>query len=93
MTIGYGDLHPTSSVSKMFTVVYIIAGVSMGLLALSSIASQMYENSYEKAYIEARRQIERTGIVHRLKNGVKDELRSGRRIKEKIRRLRIRGFI
>jgi len=30
-TIGYGDLHPTQDVSKLFTVVYIFLG--LGLIA------------------------------------------------------------
>ena len=46
MTIGYGDLHPTSDFSKLFTVVYIICGVSVGIIALTSIASYLYEKKY-----------------------------------------------
>jgi voltage-gated potassium channel Kch len=28
-TVGYGDLTPTSSASKLFTVVYIVSGISL----------------------------------------------------------------
>ena len=28
-TVGFGDLHPTTDVSKLFTVVYIITGLSI----------------------------------------------------------------
>ncbi|MCD6229420.1 MAG: two pore domain potassium channel family protein [Candidatus Diapherotrites archaeon] len=36
-TIGYGDLYPTNDVSKMFTIFYVIGGISLVLYALSSI--------------------------------------------------------
>ncbi len=47
LTIGYGDLHPTTDISKIFTVFFGFFGVGMSLLALSLIAS---------SYIERRQQ-------------------------------------
>lgn len=34
---GYGDLHPTTAFSKIFTVIYIFIGVGFVLYALSSL--------------------------------------------------------
>ncbi len=36
-TIGYGDLHPTNDVSKIFTIFYVIAGISIVLYVLSNL--------------------------------------------------------
>jgi voltage-gated potassium channel len=36
-TIGYGDLHPTNDLSKVFTIVFVIAGVSFILGFLNFI--------------------------------------------------------
>jgi len=47
-TIGYGDLHPTKDITKLFTVGYIIIGVSLTLVALTSIATYFFERNYEK---------------------------------------------
>jgi len=47
-TIGYGDLHPTHPISKLFTVVYIIFGVALTLVALTSIATYFFEKNYER---------------------------------------------
>ena len=47
-TIGYGDLHPTNDLSKLFTVGYIIFGVSLALVALTAIATYFFEKNYEK---------------------------------------------
>ncbi len=47
-TIGYGDLHPTNDLSKLFTVGYIIFGVSLALVALTSIATYFFEKNYER---------------------------------------------
>ena len=42
-TIGYGDLHPTNPITKLFTVFYILSGVSLVLYALTNINTHYYE--------------------------------------------------
>jgi len=42
-TVGYGDLHPTTTASKMFTVLYIFIGVGLGFYILSALAKGFIE--------------------------------------------------
>jgi hypothetical protein len=44
-TVGYGDFFPTHDVSKIFTAIYAIAGVSIAFASLGAIGA---------AYLEAR---------------------------------------
>jgi len=43
-TIGYGDLHPTTPLSKIFTVFFAFAGVGVSLFALSLFAAAYFEH-------------------------------------------------
>ena len=43
-TIGYGDLHPTHTISKVFTMIYILVGVGSLLFALSVITQKLIES-------------------------------------------------
>ena len=46
-TIGYaGGMHPTTNESKLFTVAYMIIGISLTLVALTSVASYVLEHKY-----------------------------------------------
>jgi voltage-gated potassium channel len=38
-TVGYGDLHPTTDVSRLFTSVYVLSGVAIALAALGIIGT------------------------------------------------------
>ena len=38
-TVGYGDLHPSSDASRLFTAFYILVGVTIALAALAVIGS------------------------------------------------------
>ena len=57
-TVGYGDLHPTSDASRLFTAFYILAGVGVTLAALSILGSgyidrrtrQMMRNNEQKRH-------------------------------------------
>ena len=38
-TVGYGDLHPTSSLSKIFTIFYILLGIGVLMIFIEKLAS------------------------------------------------------
>lgn len=42
LTIGYGDIHPTTQFTKIFTVFFGMAGVGMMLLFLTIISQELY---------------------------------------------------
>jgi xanthine/uracil permease len=46
-TVGYGDIHPTTDASRIFTAIYILVGVGIVIAALTSIGSK-YLYSQEK---------------------------------------------
>jgi voltage-gated potassium channel len=39
-TIGYGDLHPTSAGTEIFTIIYILTGLGVFVALLASVADQ-----------------------------------------------------
>jgi voltage-gated potassium channel len=39
-TVGYGDLHPTSAGTEIFTIFYILTGIGVFVALLASIAQQ-----------------------------------------------------
>ncbi len=47
-TVGYGDLVPTTPLSKIFTMVYLILGISVLVGFLNKIAGKMVEYRKEK---------------------------------------------
>ena len=47
-TVGYGDLHPTSSLSKLFTIPYAVIGIVVVLNALSPLLALLKGNWREK---------------------------------------------
>jgi hypothetical protein len=59
MTIGYGDMHPTTTLSKLFTVFYAIAGVSVGIVTLTVIGSILHSRISEERE-KARKRIRST---------------------------------
>lgn len=50
-TVAYGDLHPTTEFSRLFTAFYILSGVSVVLASLGVIGSQ-YIESRERVILE-----------------------------------------
>jgi len=52
-TVGYGDFTPTNDASRLFTAIYILVGVSIGLVTLSLIGSAILRTR-ERKYIERR---------------------------------------
>lgn len=47
-TIGYGDFHPTTDVSKIFTIFFVLAGVSFILGFLNFIIGRTVKDRVEK---------------------------------------------
>ena len=39
-TVGYGDLHPTSAGTQIFTIIYILTGLGVFIALLASVAEQ-----------------------------------------------------
>ncbi|MEM4268220.1 MAG: potassium channel family protein [Candidatus Woesearchaeota archaeon] len=81
---GYGDLHPTTNYSKLFTIFYVLSSVSVGLYALSSLGSYQ-QPKFEKALIRAIRKMPvqklrllTTEINERLKGGRQNEIQATR---------------
>jgi hypothetical protein len=52
-TVGYGDLHPTTEISRLFTAFYILLGVAIALSALGIIGMNYLERR-EKKILERR---------------------------------------
>jgi voltage-gated potassium channel Kch len=46
-TVGYGDIHPSTDASRIFTAIYILVGVGIVIAALTSIGSK-YLSSQER---------------------------------------------
>jgi voltage-gated potassium channel len=42
-TIGFGDFHPTTPISKIFTIFYVLSGVSLTLYAIAEFAKIQLE--------------------------------------------------
>lgn len=42
-TVGHGDLHPTSPISKMFTISYIFMGVGLALYILTTFSASLID--------------------------------------------------
>lgn len=40
-TVGYGDLTPSSDLSRLFTAIYLLVGVSIGIVTLGIIGSEI----------------------------------------------------
>jgi len=75
LTIGYGDLHPTTPISKIFTVFFGFFGVGMSLLALSLIAT---------SYVERRERQIGESLQERFAQAMK---KNGKRIDRKKREI------
>lgn len=60
-TIGYGDLHPTREITKVFTVFFALTGVAMMLYSLTVLGTHYIH------YLDTRKPI----IEHRVKKAIK----------------------
>ena len=57
-TVGYGDLHPTTEISRFFTAFYILSGVAIALSALGIIGMNYLEKR-EKKFLQRREKIKK----------------------------------
>jgi voltage-gated potassium channel len=48
-TVGYGDLHPTTTLSKLVTIFLIFMGVGIGLFVISTLTDS-YQRGREKRH-------------------------------------------
>jgi len=46
-TVGYGDLHPTTELSQLFTALFALAGVSVALASFTVIGANYIRKSQE----------------------------------------------
>jgi voltage-gated potassium channel len=60
-TVGYGDLHPTTDVGKLFTVLYILIGVGVLVVFASRVVNAMVTERAEGA--QQRRQRRTTAVT------------------------------
>lgn len=44
--VGYGDLYPTTEISKLFTAGYILVGASATVLILASFGKYILDKNY-----------------------------------------------
>ena len=62
-TVGYGDLHPTSAGTQIFTIIYILTGLGVFVALLASLADNYIEQKSEggglRDRLRARRQRDR----------------------------------
>ncbi len=47
-TVGYGDLHPTTAGTEIFTIFYILTGIGVFVALLASVAQQYIEQKAEQ---------------------------------------------
>ncbi len=62
-TVGYGDLHPTSAGTQIFTIIYILTGLGVFVALLASVAEKYIEQKSEgegaRERLRARRERDR----------------------------------
>jgi voltage-gated potassium channel len=53
-TVGYGDLHPTTDGTQIFTIIYILTGLGVLVALLSSVAQQYIRQKGEGGHARER---------------------------------------
>ena len=60
-TVGYGDLHPTSDGTMIFTIIYILTGLGILVALLSAVAQQYLKQKAEDTSVRDRLKARRQG--------------------------------
>jgi voltage-gated potassium channel len=60
-TVGYGDLHPTSAGTQIFTIIYILTGLGVFVALLASVAEKYIEQKSEGGGARERLRARREG--------------------------------
>lgn len=47
-TVGYGDVHPTTDLSRLFTIFFILIGVSIAIASITVIGSRYLDKREAK---------------------------------------------
>ncbi|PIE85097.1 hypothetical protein CSA08_03555 [Candidatus Gracilibacteria bacterium] len=47
-TVGYGDLHPTTEISRLFTAFYVLDGTTIVVAALGVVGTYFLEKKIKK---------------------------------------------
>ena len=55
-TVGYGDLHPTTDGTQIFTIIYILTGLGVFVALLASVAEQYITQKAEGGRVGERLQ-------------------------------------
>ena len=63
-TVGYGDLHPTTDVSRVFTAAYILVGVGIMLASLGIIATNYLKLAERQAMLAHERRLKKKDMKH-----------------------------
>jgi voltage-gated potassium channel len=58
-TVGYGDLHPTTDTSRLFTSIYVLSGVAIALAALGIIGTNYLNMVIREERMLRRRRVKR----------------------------------
>lgn len=55
-TIGFGEVHPLTDAGRIFTILLVVSGVSVGTYAMTQLTRAVLEGDLARAYAERRRQ-------------------------------------
>ena len=58
-TVGYGDIHPTTDASRMFTAAYVLVGVGVMLVSLTTIATSYLKIMERETLLDHEKQLRR----------------------------------
>ena len=72
-TVGYGDIHPTTGESRVFTAMYILVGVGIVIAALTSIGSKFLASQEHQLSDNITRRIHRHEEKLALKNNPRNK--------------------
>lgn len=67
-TVGYGDIHPTTGHSRVFTAIYILVGVGIVIAALTSVGSKLLSSEERELSRNIARRVERSEEKNRNNN-------------------------